>query len=110
MAPGGGGAFSRLPDIGIRRRGRLAFNDSERAELDDAAGKAGALDDVNHPLDVLVREGSLLGEPPVRRAADDDPVTLELASQLLARDLFTRPRAAHAPACAVARRAEGALK
>ena len=51
----------------------------------DLAGEARAMDDVDDALDVLVGVGRLLGELGVRRAADHDPVRLELLPQLGAR-------------------------
>src|SRR5206468_1025403 len=66
----------------------LALDDAERGELYDTSGEPGALDDLDNPLDLLVGERSLLGEPLVRRRADHDPLRLELAAQVGALDLF----------------------
>jgi len=64
------------------RRPRLALDDAERDELRHAGSESGALDDPDHALDVLVGEGSLLREPPVGGAADDDALRGELTAQL----------------------------
>src|SRR5690606_22647227 len=66
--------------------------------------EAGALNDVDDALDILVRDGRLLRELRVRRAPHHDPVRHELLAQLAASDLRLRgrptERAARAVACA----------
>jgi hypothetical protein len=52
------------------------------AKLGDRTGEARVRHNVDDPLDVLVGERRFLGQPSVRRAADDDALSLELPSEL----------------------------
>src|SRR5215217_6943358 len=71
----------RVPRDRQRRR-NLTLDDADRAEPRHPARQARALDDVDDPLDVLVGEGSFLGEPLVRRRANDDAPLLKLPTEL----------------------------
>src|SRR5439155_9956223 len=91
------------------REDSLALHNSDRPQLGYAAREAGALDDLDDALDVLVGEGRLLGETLVRRRAHGDPRLLELAAKVGAVDLLSRRSARQVAAGAVTRRPEGAL-
>src|SRR5207247_8486231 len=74
-----------------------------------ASGQAGTLDDLDHLIDVLVGKRRLLGEAAVGRAADDDPLGLELAAKLRAADPLPRSGATEQPPGAVTDGSERAL-
>jgi hypothetical protein len=59
--------------------------------LGDAPREAGALDDLDDALDVLVGERRLLGKALVRRRANDDALGLELPPQLCTLHLLPGP-------------------
>src|SRR5215216_3802029 len=102
-----------LPPLGSMNgdgRGTSSLDDAERDELCDAAGEAGALDDLDDAFDLLVGERGLLGEALVRSGADDDSLGLQLAAQVGALDLLPGAGAGEGAAGAVAGGAEGALK
>src|SRR5437762_345010 len=87
----------------------LALDDSDRLELRDPAREAGALDDLNDALDVLVGERRLFGEALVRRRAHGDSGLLELTAKVGSLDLLSCRGAGEVAAGAVARRPEGTL-
>jgi DNA ligase D-like protein (predicted polymerase) len=90
------GPRSKAMPARAKRSGRSpgsALDDAERGELGNAAGEAGALHDLDHPLDLLVGERRLLGQALVRGRADDDALRLELPPEVGAMDLLASARA-----------------
>src|SRR5207248_10768172 len=79
-----------------RPTGSSSLDDPERAQLGHSPSQTGALDDAYDTLHVLVGERRLLGQAPIGRTAHDDPLGLELASELGAAALAPGPGPAQA--------------